>query len=373
MRKDRDKAKTREQLIHELATLRQRLIELEVSEKEHKKVEKALRESEEKYRNLFENVNDIIIFLNLKGDILDANKKAEEVSGYTRDALPVSVFSLIGPTQALKFARRLKKLLVKKKLSPTEYTMKNKEGQKVVVEITSTLLELKGKSRGLMVVGRDISERKKAEEKIKRSLKEKEVLLKEIHHRVKNNMQIISSLLSLQEMNVKDRAVQKIFRESQTRIRSMALIHDKLYRSKDLTQIDMGEYMDDLAVDLFRAYDINPALVTLENNIKEIYLNLDTAIPCCLIINELVANSLKHAFPSGKGHISVSLSANRSSKYSLIIRDNGIGYPEKYDYRKAETLGFQLVPMFVKKLFGNMEINNRGGAETRITFFAAKK
>lgn len=181
-------------------------------------------------------------------------------------------------------------------------------------------------------------------------------------------MQIISSLLSLQEMTVKDRSVQKIFRESQTRIRSMALIHDKLYRSKDLTRINIGEYINDLAADLFRAYDINPAFVTMENNVKQKYFDLDTAIPCCLIINELVANSLKHAFPAGKGSIFVDFKENRGNKYTLIIRDNGIGYPEQYDYHKAETLGFQLVPMFVKKLHGTMEIGNHGGAETRITF-----
>ncbi|MCK5059065.1 MAG: PAS domain S-box protein [Candidatus Aminicenantes bacterium] len=354
MKKDKNKDKTREQLIEELTTLQRRFAELEASE--------------EKYRNLFEKVNDMILFLNFKGDIVEANKKVEEVSGYSRDVLPINVLKFLGPGQALKFARRLKNLKIKKKLPPAEYTITNKEGKKIAVEITSTLLEFKGKPKGLMVVGRDISERKKAEKRIKNSLKEKEVLLKEIHHRVKNNMQIISSLLSLQEMTLKDRTVQKMFRESQIRIRSMSLIHDKLYRSKDLTRINIGEYIDDLVIDLFRAYDIKPTSVTLENQVEKIYFDLDTAIPCCLIINELIANSLKHAFPGGKGHITVSLSENRSDKYTLIIRDNGIGYPENYDYQDAQTLGFQLVPMFVKKLHGIMKAGSPGGAETKITF-----
>jgi len=354
MKKDTNKDKTREQLTEELTMLRRQVADLQ--------------SSEEKYRNLFEKVNDMILFLNFKGDVVEANKKVEEVSGYSRDMLPVSVFKFISPGQALKFARRLKNLKVKKKLPPAEYTLTNKAGKKIPVEITSTLLEFKGKSKGLMVVGRDISERKKAEKRIKNSLKEKEVLLKEIHHRVKNNMQIISSLLSLQEMTLKDKTVQRMFRESQTRIRSMALIHDKLYRSKDLTRIDIGEYIDDLVIDLFRAYDINPTFVTLENKVENIYFEPDTAIPCCLIINELIANSLKHAFPGGKGNITVNLSANNSDTYTLIIRDNGIGYPESYDYRSAQTLGFQLVPMFVKKLHGTMEIGSPGSAETKIIF-----
>lgn len=364
--------KTKEELIEELTALRRRSAELEASAIEHKEIKKPIHESEEQYRNLFENINDIILFVNFKGDILDANKKAEEISGYSRDILPINVLTLTGPRQAIKFARRLIKLKVKKKLPPTEYTMTDKNGQKVVVEITSTLLEIKGEAKGFWVVGRDVGERKKSEEKIRKSLKEKEVLLKEIHHRVKNNMQIISSLLSLQEMNQKDPAIQKIFRESQTRIRSMALIHDKLYRSQDLTRIDIGDYIDDLAVELFRAYDINPSFILLENNIKKTYFDLDTAIPCCLIINELVSNSLKHGFPSGQtGKITIDLDIDKKkNEYILSIKDNGVGLPEHIDPGQAETLGMQLVGMFVKKLHGAVEFSGREskGTEIKIKF-----
>jgi len=378
------KDKSKEQLLDVLEAVHKRNAQLEVSEKKHQQTMEALRKSEEKYYNLFENVNDIILSMDLKGNIIDANKKAEEISGYSREDLPVSVLSLINPIDALKFASRLKKLLIEKKLPPTEYTLKTKNGEKITVEITSSLIEKKGKSRGIMVVGRDITERKKAEVRIKNSLKEKEVLLKEIHHRVKNNMQIISSLLHLQEMHLKDQSIQKAFRESQNRIRSMALIYEKLYHSEDLARIDMREYIDSLSADLFRTYNVNPIDITLQNDVKEIYLTLETAIPCCLIINDLVSNSLKHAFPpekdnmeggkrnKPKGQIQVSFSSRKRKKngneYTMVVHDNGIGFPDEFNYKKVETLGFQLVSMFVKKLRGTIELSSRCGAETRITF-----
>ncbi len=374
MKKDKDK--TKKQLIDELDELRRRNAELE--------------ESERKYHSLFENVNDIILIMNLKGTVIDANKKAEEFSGFSRKELPINLLKLITPANALKFVARLKKLKKEKKLPPTEYTIKKKNGEEITAEITSTLIEKKGKSKGIMVVARDVTERKKGEERIRNSLKEKEVLLKDIHHRVKHNMQIISSLLSLQEMHLKDPSIRKAFRESQNRIRSMALIHEKLYHSEDLARIDIKEYIDSLSTDLFRTYNIYPTEIALQNNVKDIYLTLETAIPCCLIINDLVSNSMRHAFPptmdnveggkrnKQKGQIQVNLSSGKGNKneneyiYNLVVSDNGIGFPEDFDYKKTETLGFQLVSMFVKKLRGFMEISSRCGAETRITFSTGK-
>ena len=380
------KDKTKEQILDVLEAVHKRNVLLEVSEKKHQQTMEALRKSEEKYYNLFENVNDIILFMDLKGNIIDANKKAEEISGYSRENLPVSVLTLISPIDALKFASRLKKLLIEKKLPPAVYTLKTKNGEKIMVEITSSLVETKAKSRGLMVVGRDITERKKVEERIKNSLKEKEVLLKEIHHRVKNNMQIVSSLLHLQEMHLKDHSIQKAFRESQSRIRSMALVYEKLYHSEDLARIDIKEYIDSLSADLFRTYNVNPVDITLKNNVKDIYLTLETAIPCCLIINDLVSNSLRHAFPPAKdpmeggkrnkpeNRIQVDFFSGKGEKneneytMTMVVRDNGIGFPGEFEYKKVDTLGFQLVSMFVKKLRGTIELNSRCGAETRITF-----
>jgi two-component sensor histidine kinase len=214
----------------------------------------------------------------------------------------------------------------------------------------------------------DITDRKQAEERIKASLQEKEVLLKEIHHRVKNNMQIISSLLSLQESYIKDPFVLKAFRESQVRIRSMAMIHEKLYQSEDLARIDIGEYIESLVVDLFHTYSVTPGAITFKNNVEYIYLELNIAIPCCLLLNELISNSLKYAFPGGrKGEISIDFKSKKDT-YQLTVKDNGVGFPEDLDFRTVESLGMQLIHMFVKKLHGTVELNSRCGTEFKIEF-----
>jgi len=348
--------KTKEQLIAELEELRLRNAQLEASE--------------EKYRNLFERVNDVILTIDMKGNIIDANKKAEEISGYSRKEMPINVLKLIGPLDALKFASRLRKLKKAKKLPPTEYTAKKKNGGKLIIEITSTLIETKGKPKGIMVVARDITDRKRVEEQIKEALNEKEILLKEIHHRVKNNMQIISSLLSLQEGHIKDQAVRKAFKESQARIRSMAMIHEKLYQSEDLAEVGIKDFVESLTADLFITYDVNPDTVSLRNNVKNVYLKLDTAIPCCLLINELVSNSLKYAFPQGKaGEIIITL-RSKNNTYRLTVKDNGIGFPKEVDFHNTKSLGLQLVHMFVKKLHGSIKLDNRRGTEINVSFNA---
>jgi len=187
-------------------------------------------------------------------------------------------------------------------------------------------------------------ERKRMEEWIKASLKEKEVLLKEIHHRVKNNLQIISSLLNLQSEYIKDEQDLEIFKVSQNRIESMALIHEKLYQSEDLAQIDFSEYIRDLVASLFCSYELNLDAIELKINVEQIFLNIETAIPCGLIINELVLNSLKHAFPIGNsGEIYINLYENDENEIALTISDNGIGFSQDFDFRNTSSLGLQLV------------------------------
>ena len=205
---------------------------------------------------------------------------------------------------------------------------------------------------------RQIKEREQADMKIKAALKEKEVLLKEIHHRVKNNLQIISSLLDIQVEHIKDNKVREILKESQNRVMSIALIHQKLYQAKDLVKINFEEYVRDLVNSLFCSYMIDQSAISLQLNIDLFLEDIDTVIPLALIINEVVSNSLKHAFPEGKnGEICIELFAEKNNKFTLVIADNGVGFPADIDFRHTKSLGLQLVMLLVEQLKGNIELD----------------
>lgn len=226
-----------------------------------------------------------------------------------------------------------------------------------------------GKPLRMTGTHKDISDRKLAEDVIKASLKEKEVLLKEIHHRVKNNLQIVSSLLQLQSRRTQEKQAAEVLQDSQNRISSIALVHEKLYRSEDLANIDFGQYIPDLINHLFDTYKVKRNAVTLRTKVDKILLEIDTAIPCGLIVNELVSNSLKYAFPKNhKGKIQIEFYANNDETLTLIVRDNGIGIPEKLDIETTSSLGLTLVQGLVDQLEGTLELNRSQGTEFRITF-----
>lgn len=222
---------------------------------------------------------------------------------------------------------------------------------------------------GVVVSVRDITKLKQAEKQIQKSLKEKEVLLKEIHHRVKNNLQIVYSLLRLQRHKLKDQQAATALLESQNRIETIALIHEKLYCSKDLARIDCSEYIAGLVANLFSTYNINPNQVALETQIDSISLDIDKAIPCGLMINELVSNALKYAFPtSAPGKITVELRREDSENVLLVVRDNGVGMLDTFDLARSKTLGLKLVQNFVIQLKGTLEMACFNGTEFRIAF-----
>ena len=215
---------------------------------------------------------------------------------------------------------------------------------------------------------RGITERKQAEDQIKASLKEKEVLLKEIHHRVKNNLQVISSLLSLQSQHITDKESLEMFQESQNRVWSMSLVHEKLYQSKDLSRIDMKEYTKDLTTSLFRSYADSTAAIKLKTKIGDLLLTITTAIPYGLIINELISNALKHGFPDGRqGDITIAMHPV-NNKIKLVVSDTGVGFPEGIDFRNTTTLGMQLVTSLVEQLEGTIELDRRDGSTFTICF-----
>jgi two-component sensor histidine kinase len=212
-----------------------------------------------------------------------------------------------------------------------------------------------------------IAEIKKAEERIMTSLIEKEVLLKEIHHRVKNNLQIIASLLRMQTRHAGDKVEDGIFRESQDRIRAMAAVHSMLYKSESLAEINFGEYVRETAGHLFRSYNTNPKAVSLLIHAEDVMISINTAIPCGLIINELISNVLKHAFPDGRsGEIRVEMKKDENG-IRIIFEDNGAGFPEGIDFHNTETLGLQLINMLVAQLDGAIEMDRNGGTRYVIT------
>jgi PAS domain S-box-containing protein len=230
-----------------------------------------------------------------------------------------------------------------------------------------------GNVLGFFTLVQDLTERKQAEEQIKASLEEKVVLLKEIHHRVKNNLQVISSLLYLQNAKTKSSRVRDILQDSQNRVKSMALIHEKLYQAKDLAHVDLAEYVRNLTGYLGRLYTAQASNVQLKVKVDNVFLGIDTAMPCGLIINELVSNSFKHAFPNSRsGQIAVELQADQERDFVLYVRDNGVGFPTSVDFRSTSSLGLQLVNTLVRQLNGSIELHRNGGVEFMIRFTEVK-
>jgi two-component sensor histidine kinase len=214
----------------------------------------------------------------------------------------------------------------------------------------------------------EIMEKNKAHEKIQESLEEKIVLIKEIHHRVKNNLQVISSLLNLQSAYIKNAEARELFGESRNRIRSMALVYEKLYQSKNLNEIKYKDYIYSLTGELSQLYKIDSSRITITYGIDDISIKIDPAILCGLIINELVSNSLKHAFPGEKkGEIFIGFRKN-GNNYFMTIKDDGIGFPQNYEWVQTNKLGLQLVHSLSEQLHGSLKINYRNSTEFSISF-----
>jgi PAS domain S-box-containing protein len=231
-----------------------------------------------------------------------------------------------------------------------------------------------GNVTALVCSFRDISEQVSVEAQIKASLQEKEVLLREIHHRVKNNMQVISSLLALQAGYTDDVDANQMFRESQNRIRSMALVHELLYQSKDLAKIDFVEYVHKLTRHLLHSYLIDSKRIELDIISGPVYLEIDTAIPCGLIINELISNSLKHAFPDNRqGTLRVELRTEGNGLHTIIVRDDGVGLPKGLNVHQTETLGLQLVTSLAGQLNATIGLHSFHGTTFEIRFAIPKK
>jgi PAS domain S-box-containing protein len=250
-----------------------------------------------------------------------------------------------------------------------EILNRRKDGSEFTVEVYASVVRNdQGEPVAMVGVARDVTERKRAEERIRDSLREKEVLLKEIHHRVKNNLQVITSLLNLQSAKVSSPETAAALKESQTRIRSMALVHEELYRSRDLASIDFSSYVRKLTSNLFHAYQAAAVEIALHLDVVDVYLPVDTAIPCGLIVNELISNSLKYAFAKRtSGKVTVAF-RHDGPAYRLQVSDDGVGLPAHIDLDRTETLGLQLVATLAKQLRGEIAVDRSGGTTFTLAF-----
>jgi two-component sensor histidine kinase len=218
----------------------------------------------------------------------------------------------------------------------------------------------------------EVSVREHKERELKAALAEKEVLLREIHHRVKNNLQIIASLLSLQSNTIHTEAVLAQFRDSQNRIRTMSLIHERLYRSNDLARIDFGPYLRDLTGALLDSYKARGSEIRLSIEADDVQINIDAAVTCGLLVNELVSNALKHAFPDGcRGTITVEMRVINDMRFQLTVCDDGVGFPNEVNFYKTASLGLQLVNSLTRQLGGTVGFHKQPGSKITICFPAS--
>lgn len=331
------------------------------------------RQAEAKFRGLLESAPDGIVVVDTSGRIVIVNGQTEKIFGYSRDELIGQPVEVLVPDRykSVHVAHR-DGYFQSPKTRPMgaagmSLTGRKRDGTEFPVEISLSPMQTE---EGLLVSAaiRDITERKLVEDKLRSSLQEKEVLLKEIHHRVKNNLQIVSSMLNLQMGQVIDTNARELFQESQSRVRSIALFHEKLYQSKDLARIDVAEYLRSLSTNLFATYGVNPEQIALSMRVDDIALGVDAAISCGLIVNELLSNSLKHAFPQGRtGEVRIELHRD-GSHVTLAVSDNGIGVPPNVDFRNSNTLGLRLVSILAEQVRGIVELDRRGGTRFLVRF-----
>ena len=345
----------------------------------------ALQESQEKYRLISENMSDVIWLMDMSLKYIFATPSLEQSLGYTMEELNAKPLDhIFTPESSALLRQAMAEELVPERLDSRDTVISRtlalesirKDGSRFWGEIRYELIrDADGRPKAILGVARNINERKGAEEKIAASLREKEVLLREVHHRVKNNMQIISSLLTIQNTYLtKGADVRVALQEMQNRIKSMSIVHEKLYRSENLAQIDFRDYIVSLSASVFQSIGIDTGRIEFKIDKETIILNIDVAISCGLLINELVTNALKHAFPDGReGVIAVSMGESSGGSYRISVKDNGIGLPEGFDINTRGTMGMRLIGVLTRQIGGTIEVHHEKETEFIIQFPIAKE
>lgn len=353
---------------------------------EQKKAQAALRESEEQYRTILDNTGTATIIVDEKASITYANPEIRRLLGYSPEDIVgkkkwTELVHQDDVERMLQYARFRRE---PGQLAPRNYEFRMIHRSGAIKNVYHTTAMIPGTNSNVSSMT-DITELKQAQEEIRRhrdrleemvgertrelsaALNEKEILLREIHHRVKNNMAVVSSLLNLQANKVNDLGVQMALQESQNRVQAMALIHETLYQSDSLAEVDLQHYVDRLLANLVSIFEGRLGRITFHVDAGGIKLEASKAVPCGLIINELITNALKYAFPAGgEGRVSINARLLASGEAELVVSDNGAGFPPGIDQSKAKSLGLRLIGLMVEQLRGQWEVGNNEGARVTI-------
>jgi PAS domain S-box-containing protein len=352
------------QNLEQIVRDRTRALEEEVAQR--KRAEEDVQDALIYTRSVIEANPDLMVVLDGKGTVLDVNAAAELLIGLPREQIiGSSYFSYIvdDGTNRDTFSRLLEQGRLERIIQ-----IRRNDGHITPLSVNAIVI---GGSVGavtrIIVAGHDITRQKQDEKAIRASLEEKVILLREVHHRVKNNLQIIISLVNLQMRQTDDPGVKQIMAETQNRVRAMSLVHEKLYRSESLSRIDFADYTRFLGTQLFSFYGTDTRRVKLDFTLGKIMVDINTAVPLGLLMNELISNALKHAFPNGReGTISIS-GGYEGDLIMLVVRDNGIGIPEDLDWKNTKTLGMRLITSLIDQVDGTITLDRKNGTAFTIT------
>ena len=333
--------------------------------------ERALRESEEKFREFAELLPQFVYEFDVHGRLTFINQQGFAATQYDPEEFPWDkpILFLLVPEDRQKAAVLLRRVLNGERLIGEEVSLQNGDGSSTPIAVYANPIIRDNKVTGVRGVGIDITNMKRASEQIAASLQEKEILLREIHHRVKNNLQIMSSLFALQARRLSDDRYSNVFQEARNRIWAMALVHESLYRASNMSEIRAVDYIKRLTQEIHASYRFYGNRAHFELDIEDVAIRLDTSVTCGLIVNELVSNCMKHAFPAGaNGRIKVSFRSIGVKELELAVSDDGIGLPEGIDITNSQTFGFFLVKTLIDGLQGTLQLNVTEGTEFRIRF-----
>jgi PAS domain S-box-containing protein len=332
----------------------------------------ALQKSEERLHRIVENMPVMMDALDEDANFIAWNRECEQVTGYSAE-------EIIGNPRAIQIlypdADYREQMLAEVSnlgfnFRDEEYTLISKDGAEKTISWSNISAQFPIPDWDTWAIGVDVTERKQTEEKLKQALAERTALLQELYHRTKNNMQVICALLDFQAARLEDQAAQEALAETQHRIQSMALVHKKLYQSQDLSRINLREYIQDLTALLTQSYQLPSNKVALVYNMEDVFVLIDTAVPCGLILNELISNALKYAFPGDRqGEITIQLRRIEDEVITLQVADNGVGVPNDFDFRRDSQLGLKnILALGERQLQGQVHFERRDGVTCRLRF-----